>query len=142
MTAQRKEKITEIILVICVFYTIISMINAGIEISKGREVVSSYNQIMIFVWSAIGTIVVYSHSLFEPLPPVVIIGIQYIIGTGLIVLIIFISSFYEPLHPDAYFDGIRSFTIPFAIGAFLYYRYVFAEANKQNDLLQEIKDRS
>ncbi len=52
---------------------------------------------------------------------------------------IFISSQFNNLHPDAYSDGFRSFTIPFLIGACIYYFKVLKEVKEENNMLQELK---
>lgn len=40
---------------------------------------------------------------------------------ALILLYIFISSFFDELHPDSYKDALRPFTIFYSVGAVLHY---------------------
>lgn len=46
------------------------------------------------------------------------------------------------LHPDAYRDGILSFSIPYVIGAIIYYLDIYYSAYRQNKMLQDIKERT
>jgi len=134
-----KKKISEIFVVICVFYTIISLVGGYINASASGEFDFYENLLMMFIWTSIATIVLYCYPLFHKLPPVLAMVIQYVIAQGLILLIIWVSSFFGPLHPNAYRDAVRSFTIPYVIGAAVYYIATFREAKKNNDILQEIR---
>lgn len=60
---------------------------------------------------------------------------------ALILLYIFISSFFDELHPDSYKDALRPFTMFYSVGAVLHYIEIFYAAKKQNTMLREIKGR-
>ena len=48
-------------------------------------------------------------------------------------------SFFDEMHPDGYRDMFWSFTIPYVIGAVIYYVSLFLEIKKANRLLQNMK---
>lgn len=140
----KKNKIIEILLVICVSYTVISLavsiLNASV-LGRIRDYDQLYNVIAMFSWTVIAVLILYTHNLFEKIHPVIMIIIQYAAAAALILLYIFISSFFGELHPDSYKDALRSFTIFYVIGAVLYYIEIFHSAKKQNAMLSEIKRR-
>ncbi len=134
-----KKKIGEIFLVICVFYTFLSLIGGYINASWSGDYDFYINLLMMFAWTAIATITLYCYPLFHKLPPLLVMLIQYIIAQGLILLTIWISGFFGDLSPTAYRDAIRSFTIPYIIGAAAYYIATFKAAKDSNAILQEIR---
>jgi len=129
----------EIPIAICVSYTILSIINASIELVIGNEVMSVLNSFMMLLWTSIAVFILSIHHLFEKWSPPLMIVIQYIIAMGLVMLSIIISGIFEELHPNTYRDAFRSFTIPYVIGGTYYYFNVFYGAKRQNKILQEIK---
>lgn len=54
-------------------------------------------------------------------------------------LLTWMISFFDELHPDGYRDMFWSFTIPYVIGAVIYYVSLFLEIKKANRLLQDMK---
>lgn len=140
----KKNKLIEILLVICVSYTVISLavsiINA-VCLGRTRDYDQLSNIIAMLSWTVIAVIILYTHNLFEQIHPVIMVLLQYAAAAILILLYVFISSFFEELHPDAYKDALRSFTIFYAVGAVLHYIEIFHAAKKQNTMLREIKGR-
>ncbi|WP_105614662.1 DUF6608 family protein [Vallitalea okinawensis] len=136
---RKKIDLSEMLIAICVSYTIISLVNAGLAIGHGSESISAANEFNIILWTSLGVGVLYTHHYFERLSPLVMIIVQYGIALGLVFAVLFIEAQFVELHPDAYRDGFRSFTIPYIIGGSLYYIEVFRDAKMQNKLLQEIK---
>ena len=65
--------------------------------------------------------------------------IQYVLAVVLIFLVIFIASLIEPVSPRGWFEFFRSFTIPYIIGAALYYYRVFKETKEQDEMIKEIQ---
>lgn len=139
---KKKNKIGEMLIYICVSYTIISLIDAGMCMSHGRFQLSAVNSFYQLVFTTIAVVILYSHNLFERVSPLVMVIIQYVLAMGTVFLFVYIQSFFIELHPDGYKDVFRSFTTFYIIGAGIYYIYVFRDAKKQNDLLQEIKNKS
>lgn len=64
---------------------------------------------------------------------------QYVVLIAAVMLIIWISGFFEELHENAYRDMFWSFTVPYVIGAAEYYISLYLEIKKADRLLQEVK---
>lgn len=52
-----------------------------------------------------------------------------------------IASFFVDIHPDGYRDMTLSFSVPYLIGALIYYIRLRLEVKKQNQLLRIIKEQ-
>ncbi len=128
----------EIPIAICISYTILSMINVIIDLLRGRASGSHYNSIAMLLLCTIAVLVLSIHHLFDEWSPVLMIIIQYVIAMGLVLLLVFISSFFTEVSEGGYKDIIISFTVPYMIGAFIYYSSVFRSAKRQDRLIQEI----
>lgn len=125
---------------VCVVYTLLSIfevilesvINGGIDNNKG-------NLIWMLALSAIATFVLFLHYYLRSFPiGLVIIG-QYIALVAVIMVCIWIEGHFVELHPDAYKDMLRSFTIPYIIGATIYYLKFWYEVKRANAILKELK---
>lgn len=128
----------EIPIAICVSYTILSIVNIIFDLCRGRETGSHYNSLAMLLLCSIAVLVLSLHHLFDEWPPIVMIIIQYVIAMGLVLLLVFISGFFEEVSEGGYRDIIISFTIPYIIGAFIYYISLFRTARRQDKLIQEI----
>lgn len=135
----RKMNLPEILIVICVCYTILSLVNAGLSLTMGRANIPAVNSFNMILWTSLGVGILYTHQYFQRLSPLVMMITQYAIAMGLIFASIYIEEQFVPIHPNGYRDAFRSFTIPYIIGAIIHYIYVFKDAKRQNSLLQEIK---
>ncbi|NLY20409.1 MAG: hypothetical protein GXZ08_03935 [Tissierellia bacterium] len=134
-----KKVFKKMALVICVSYTIISLSVGFINSYYFNDFSEYSNTIMMFLFSTIAVVVLYMYPLFEKIPPALTIVIQYIIAMGIILLITYISTFFEPIHENGYQDICISFTIPYFMGACVFYYYTFKDAKKANHLLKEIQ---
>lgn len=128
----------EIPITICVSYTILSLINTVFNLIKGRDT-NPANSLMVLLFSSIAVIVLSMHHLFDEWNPILMIIVQYAIAMGLVMLVVYLGSFIEPVSEGGYREVFVSFTIPYIIGSVFYYIEVFHSAYKQNRLLQEIK---
>ena len=133
-----KDYIKSYLLDLCCSYTIISVIGAIINIISGYQT-NNANVVMMFIFCNIAVFVLSIHKLFEAFSPLAMIIIQYILALVLIFLVIFIASFIEPVSPRGWFEFFRSFTIPYIIGAALYYYKVFKETKEQDEMIKEIQ---
>lgn len=134
----KKALRNEILLVICVSYTLISLAATVINILAGTET-SNFNTISMLVFTTIAVLVLYTHQLFDGISPLMMIIIQYVIAMGLVMLYVFLVGLFNPVSEGGYWDIFVSFTIPYVIGAVVYYISVFHQARQQDALLQEIK---
>ena len=133
-----KDFIKSYLLDLCCSYTIISVIGAIINIFSGYQT-NNANVVMMFIFCNIAVFVLSIHKLFDAFSPLAMIIIQYVLAIVLIFLVIFITSFIEPVSPRGWFEFFRSFTIPYIIGAALYYYRVFKETKEQDEMIKEIQ---
>ena len=133
-----KDFIKYYLLELCCSYTIISVIGAIINIVLGYQT-NNANVVMMFIFCNIAVFVLSIHKLFDAFSPLAMIIMQYVLALLLIFLVIFITSFIEPVSPRGWFEFFRSFTIPYIIGAALYYYKIFKETKDQNEMIKEIQ---
>lgn len=131
----------EIPITICVSYTILSIVNTVFELVKGTKS-NPINALFMLLFTSIAVFVLSIHHLFDEWNPLLMILVQYVIAIGLVMLVVFLGSFVEPVDEGGYRDIFLSFTIPYAIGAVFYYIEVFRSAHRQDELLQEIKQEA
>ena len=128
------------LLELCCSYTLISVLGAVVNIIGGTET-NNFNVIMMFCFCLIIVAVLKTHKLFENLSPLVMIIVQYILAFGLCsLLVLMISIFVDPISLRGWFEFIRSFTIPYILGAFFYYYKVFKDAKEQSELIAQIQE--
>lgn len=135
-----RDFIKSYLLELCCSYTIVSVAGALINMLAGTET-NNANVILMFVFCNIAVFVLSIHKFFEKLSPLAMIIIQYVVALALCVVAILIATiFWGPVSPRGWFEFFRSFTIPYVIGAALYYYRLWDDAKKQQDLLKEIQD--
>jgi hypothetical protein len=99
------------------------------------------NFIGILFISITATLLLSLHYYLKKLPIWLVIIGQYLTLLVLIGLCIWVVGHFVVLHPNAYRDMFVSFTIPYIIGASLYYISFWKEVKKANVILQDIKRR-
>lgn len=135
----KKGAIIEILLTICVSYTIISLAGTIINMLAGFET-NNLNVISMLFFTSIAVLVLNTHRLFDGYSPLFMIIVQYMIAIGLVMLYVAFVGIFSPVSEGGYWDIFVSFTIPYLIGAVIYYISIFREARRQDALLQEIKE--
>lgn len=70
-----------------------------------------------------------------------IMVVQYLLAIGIILGSLWVIGHYEPLHPNAYIDMWRSFTIIYILGAICCYVGLYIDIRKKNRWLEEAKKR-
>lgn len=134
-----KAKIKEILMVICVSYTIISLGIALLETIIYKSDRGFSELFFKLIWTSIGVCVLYMHPLLERLSPLTMIILQYVAAMLLVFLSVWLNGFFEELHEQAYYHAFRSFTVVYIIFALIYYIGVIIDVRKQNRLLKEIQ---
>lgn len=130
---------------VCIIYTLLSIfklvsesiLNGGIDKNEG-------NLIWMLAISVIATFVLSLHYYLQERPMWLVIIGQYFVLIALIMVCLWIEGHFVELHPDAYKDMFRSFTIPYIIGAAIYYFKFWYEVKKANAILKDLnmgKDR-
>lgn len=134
-----KKWIRDVLLTTCTSYTVLSIVLGYINATAGGEWKFYSNLVMMLVWTGIAVAVLYSHTLFDRWPPIVVMLVQYIIAMGLVFLVMWIVSLFSEMHPLWAWYVFRSFTIPYVIGAAAFYVETFRRARKADDLLQRLR---
>ncbi len=136
-----KEFIKSYLLELCCSYTIISVAGAVINMIMGNQT-NNANVVMMFIFCNIAVFVLSIHKFFEKLSPLAMIIIQYVMALALCTGAILIATlFWGPVTPRGWFEFFRSFTIPYIIGAALYYYRLWDDAKKQQEMLKEIQEK-
>lgn len=134
------KTLTQILEAISISYLIISIINACYSILCGNGMVSAHNQIRIFVWSAIAVVVLYSYRLFTRFSPLATIFIQYILAVLLITAEIFFETkILGVATGQGLLKALGNFSVPYFIGAFVYYMSLYYEVLRHDKLLKKVK---
>lgn len=127
--------------VVCVVFTLLMMGKVILEaVLQGLFGGYQENILIMFVLSLLATFVLSQHYRFQRLPLLLVIIIQYVVMISVVMLITWAGSFFESLHEDGYRDMFRSFTVPYVIGAVIYYISLFYEVRGANKTLMEIKE--
>lgn len=126
---------------VCVVFTCLTLGKVVLE-AFFTGVFGNYqeNLLMMFGISALATFVLSQHYRLERFPLVAVIVGQYVVLIAAVMLIIWVSGFFEELHENAYRDMFRSFTVPYVIAAAVYYISLYFEIKKADRLLQEVKE--
>ena len=129
-----------IVPVVCMTYTFISMILTLLEvITKGKVNPTQLNMFLCLLLSILGVLVLSQHYRLERFSPLAMVTIQYVAAVAIILIPLKAASYVTDVHPDGYRDMILSFSIPYFIGAVVYYISLMLEVRKQNRILEKIK---
>ena len=136
-----KDFIKSYLLELCCSYTIVSVAGALINMAMGSET-NNANVVLMFIFCNIAVFVLSIHKFFEKLSPLAMIIIQYVVALALCTGAILIATlFWGPVTPRGWFEFFRSFTIPYIIGAALYYYRLYREAKDQDEMIKEIQKK-
>lgn len=127
---------------VCVCYTLLSLGKIALEyVTGGVWGNEQANYILIFVLCVLATFVLSQHYRLDRFPlPVVMIG-QYVVLIAVVFAITWLIGTMEPLGEHAYRDMFRSFTIPYIIGAVVYYMAYFRQVRNANRRLEQWKKK-
>ncbi|MBU5439514.1 hypothetical protein KQI42_15975 [Tissierella sp. MSJ-40] len=127
---------------VCVVYTILSIGKIVLESIIQNEFGNYQSNLLMMIFlSFIATLVLSQHYRLQQIPLTLVIIGQYLMLIGVVLLITWVSGLYTDLHPNAYRDIFLSFTIPYIIGAAIYYLNVFWEVRNANQILKNIKKK-
>lgn len=128
---------------ICIIYTVLSISKVILEsVLNGKIDNNQGDFIWMLVISLIATFVLSLHYYLQEFPVWLVIIGQYLVLLALIMTGIWIEGHFVQLHPDAYKDMFRSFTIPYIIGAAVYYFEFWYEVKKANEVLKGLKEKN
>ncbi len=128
---------------LCVIYTILVLTKLILEAAMGHtDTYYTQNLLFMFVVSFAAVFLLSLHSFLQNIPLLFVIIGQYLL------LIVFVEggllliSLFGSISPDGYLDMFLSVSIPYGIGAAVYYIEYFRQIKKMNHLLQEIQNRN
>lgn len=125
----------------CASFTCMVLIIIGIESLYRGEITRDYGNILLcFFWTGIAILTLSLYPLLEKLPLILICILQYSIAMGVVMLSIKWGSAFTQVHPNAYRDAFRSFTLFYALGAMVFYVMERKSVQKQNKILDNIKE--
>lgn len=126
--------------VVCTVFTLLVLGKVIIElVVEGLFENYQQNIILMFVFALLATFVLSQYYRFQDYPLLVVILVQYLVAISVVMLIMWITTFFEPMHEDGYHDIFWSFTIPYGIGVVVYYVALFREVGYMNKTLKKIK---
>ncbi|MCI8281122.1 MAG: hypothetical protein HFI76_05385 [Lachnospiraceae bacterium] len=129
-----------VIPIICITYTVLSIVFTIFEISVKREMnPTQLNLFLFFLLSVLGVGVLSQHYRLERFSPLAMMVIQYLIAIAVILISLKAASYVTDIHPNGYRDLTVSFSIPYVIGAIIYYIHLWLQVRKQNRILEKIK---
>lgn len=125
----------------CVSFTLILLGIIVIETISRGELSKDYGNVLVcLLWTAIAVTTLSIYPLFEKLPTLFIIILQYIIAMGLVFLTVRLVNFSEvSIEMERYKEAFISFTMFYLIGGAVFYRSQRKSVEKQNELLEDIK---
>lgn len=125
---------------VCIIYTILSLSKILFEWTVfGNFGDVQLNFLLIFASTIIATFALSQHYRLQKLPFLLMVVVQYATIIGIIMLVIWLTGFFVKLHPNAYRDMFVSVTVPYIVGAIIYYLHLFWEVRKANSMIAEIK---
>lgn len=127
---------------VCVVYTALSLCKIAYEATLSGNLEHNYEN---FLWmlaiSVMATFVLSLHPYLQKLPIWLVILGQYLVLITLISLFVWIEGHFAYLHPDAYGDMFWSVTIPYPLGAAVYYFSFWLKVKKANVILKDLKEK-
>ena len=125
--------------IVCVSFTLITTGKLLLEKIDGfTDRYYSENIFTILAISILGTLVLATPYYLRRFPFIPVFIGQYLVTIGIVCLAIRIGQEFTDFAPSAYKDMIISVTIPFVIGAIVYYVAFFREIKKANKLLENM----
>lgn len=124
----------------CISFTVIAIAGAIVDVfDRGDLNYSQFNLFAIAVICLLGVFILSQTWRMEFLSPLVVLILQYILGVICVWACVWLTGFWEPVSQGGYFDIWISFSIPYAVGAGIYYRCLKREIRRRNEELQEVR---
>ncbi|WP_241078428.1 DUF6608 family protein [Natranaerofaba carboxydovora] len=98
------------LILICVVYTLLTITSSGYALLVGITTATHFHLLARFAVTAIGIGSILMFNLFPRWPLWVMFALHYTATMGIIFLLMWVSSFFIELHPDAYRDIFFNFT--------------------------------
>lgn len=129
------------VIILCCVYTIISLINTIAEVFFDIRIEDgAMNNLVILGVASIAIIILALQRWLRNWNIWFVIVFQYVVFIGSVMLLLWILSHIEPLHPDGYHDMFLSCSFFYGIGAVIYYITFFGGIHRQNKMLEKVQD--
>lgn len=125
--------------IVCIFFTLITC--GKLLLEKAYNFTDRYytdNIFTILGFSVLITIILSLHFYLQKYPFWLVLIAQYALTVGIVFLAIFIHGRLSTNAPTAYWDMFKSITIPFIIGALVYYIWFFTQIKRANKVLEKL----
>ncbi len=124
---------------VCVVYTIMVLCKVLLELTKGSNDTNyGINLIVMFLVACFATFVLSLHQFLESIPLLFVIILQYLVVIGCTMLGIYVGGSFLELAATAYKDMFISVTVPYVVGAAIYYVMYFREVKRANQNLVKL----
>ena len=125
--------------IVCIFFTLITCGKLLLEKAYGfTDKYYTDNIFTILALSVLITLILSLHFYLQKFPFLLVLIAQYALTVGIVFLAIFIHGQFSENAPTAYWDMFVSITIPFFVGALVYYICFFAQIKKANRILEKL----
>ena len=125
--------------IICIFFTLITCGKLLSEKLAGfTDKYYTDNIFTILGFSVLITLILSVHYYLQKYPFLLVFLGQYAATVGIVFLIIWIHGKLSVNAPTAYLDMFWSITIPFFVGAIVYYICFFYQIRKANKMLENL----
>ena len=125
--------------IVCIFFTLITC--GKLLYERALNFTDRYytdNIFTILGFSVLITLILSLHFYLQKFPFWLVIITQYALTVGIVFLAIFIHGRFSTNAPTAYWDMFVSITIPFLIGALVYYICFFVQIKRANKVLAKL----
>ena len=125
--------------IVCIGFTL--LVCGKLLLEKAMGFTDQYYTENIFLclgFSVLITFILSLHFYLQKYPFIPVFIGQYVVTIGIVFLCIWIAGFFTDEAPTAYRDMFISITVPFLVGAGVYYLVFFRQIRKANKLLEEL----
>ena len=125
--------------IVCIFFTLITC--GKLLYERALNFTDRYytdNIFTILGFSVLITLILSLHFYLQKFPFWLVLIAQYALTVGIVFLAIFIHGRFSTNAPTAYWDMFVSITIPFFIGALVYYICFFVQLKRANKVLEKL----
>ena len=125
--------------IVCISFTLI--VCGKLILEKLTDFTDKHYTENIFTclgFSVFITLILSLHYYLQRFPFIPVFLGQYAVTVALVFLLVWVSGHFSENSPNAYRDMFISVTIPFIIGAAVYYIYFFMQIKKANKMLENI----
>ena len=125
--------------IVCTSFTLIVCGKLLLEkISGFKDKYYTENIFTCLAFSIVITLILSLHYYLQQFPFIPVFIGQYVVTIGIVFLTIWISSHFTDIAPTGYRDMFYSVSIPFVVGAAVYYICFFHEIRKANKMIEKL----